>query len=265
MVSVFKSVEWSSKVMKNSSVDKMLDYISKSNDNVERLRQYSRDSQEYKQAKKKLYCVTWCASFNENRVLEDLNELTGLVYLDFDNQEVNKDEYTYAQWKSLSGKGYGKLVKVEGLNKNNFKSTVEALRMNYSTSDDLKDYTRLNILSSDKDLYVNDSAKTYQAVEPIVKEYKPNLITIDVNSNDYITKACQFAYNIAKKNGKRFGEGDKHNSAISFLTSCNKLGVAEYDALSFLNKIMYSDLNESRAKDVYRRYNHQFRTLLYNG
>lgn len=269
MTSTFKSIT-SKQIYKELSIEQGLDLIqsNKFKKNTEEaqslISKHGRNSDEYKEFKKKLPCITWAASFKQQRLLTDDCNLSGYVYLDFDNQDVEPDEYTFAQWKSLSGQGIGKLIKVDNLTKSNYKSTYQALLDSYDTADKLSDWTRLNVLVSDNKLYYNDKAKSIQAVEPVVIERKSNIIQIDVNSDKYITDCCKFAYNIAKKKGFNFFEGDKHKSAISFLGSCNQLGVSQYDALNYLNQVMPSKHNEVRAKDVYKRYSHQFRNLILN-
>jgi hypothetical protein len=265
MVSTFQNIS-SKKVYKDITVNQGLDLIQsgKFKSEVNKARQYERKSKEYIDIKSKIPCITWASLIEEERNLNNVKELSGFIYLDFDNQDVEVDEYTYAQWKSLSGQGCGKLIKVDNLTKENFKSTLEFLLDNYDTADKLNDMCRLNILSSDKDLYYNDKSVSIKAVEPKIVEYKPLLITVDVDSEKYMIDSCNFAYNIAKKKGHKFTSGDMHNSAVCFLGSANQLGVDKYYALNYLNSIMPSKLNEWRANDIYKRYSHQFRNLLLN-
>lgn len=264
MVSTFQNYS-SKKVYKDITTEQGLDIIQSCKiKQVQKARQYKRKSVEYEDIKSKIPCITWASLIQDERKISNVKELSGFIYLDFDNQEVETDEYTYAQWKSLSGQGCGKLIKVDNLTKTNFKSTFDFLLDNYDTADKLSDSTRLNIFSADKDLYYNDKSISIQAVEPKVIEYKPLLVTIDVNSDKYMIDSCIFAHNIAKKKGLKFMEGDKHVSAVCFLGSANQLGVDKYYALNYLNSIMPSKLNEKRANDIYRRYSHQFRNLLLN-
>jgi len=267
MVSTFKSVTSSSKY-KDVEVLSLLEVIDSNKliKTTEKARElidtYGRKSTQYADYKKKLPCVTWSSKFNTIRKEEDLESLSGLIYLDFDEQYVEPDEYTYAQWYSLSGTGIGRLVKVDGLTKTNFKSTCESLHEKYPTCDNLKDYARLNILSH-SNLYFNENSKSYKAVERKI-ELRPNIITIDTNSNNYIDECCNFAINIAKKNGYSFTQGSRHLSAVSYFGATNVLGVELYSAIWYLNNKYYFEDNERIGLDVYKRYSNQHCTFIKN-
>jgi hypothetical protein len=265
MVSTFQNLS-SKRVYKDITVTQGLDVIQsgKFKSEVNKARQYERKSKEYIDIKSKIPCITWASLIEEERNLKNVKELSGFIYLDFDNQDVEVDEYTYAQWKSLSGQGCGKLIKVDNLTKENFKSTLEFLLDNYDTADKLSDMCRLNILSSDKDLYYNNNSQSIQAVNPRIVDYKPNLITIDVNSDKYVTEVCLMAYRHCLKTNKTFTDGCKHLSCVSYFAVTNQFGIALEEANYQLMKWFVHQNSIKIGKDIYKRYSHQFRNLLLN-
>jgi hypothetical protein len=264
MVSTFQNYS-SKKVYKDITTEQGLDIIQSCKiKQVSKARQYQRKSVEYEDIKSKIPCITWASLIQDERRLSNVKELSGFIYLDFDNQEVETDEYTYAQWSSLSGQGCGKLIKVDNLTQKNFKSTFDFLLDNYDTADKLSDSTRLNIFSADKDLYYNDKSTSIQAVEPRIVEYKPLLITIDVNSDKYVKEVCNMSYNHCMKNNKTFTDGCKHISCVSYFAVTNQFGIPLEEANYNLTRWFIHQNSIKIGKDIYKRYSHQFRNLLLN-
>lgn len=114
----------------------------------------------YEGIKFNLPCYTLNFSFNNYKKNENIKGSTGLMYIDMDNDTSIdlSNQYIFASWKSLSNNGRGVLIRVEGLNLNNF-------RHNYVIASDLLGIeadknaakpTQFNIQSYDKELYLND-------------------------------------------------------------------------------------------------------------
>ena len=98
----------------------------------------------------------------------NITESTGLLYLDVDNVDtIPESEYIFASWKSLSGTGFGILVKVQNLNLLNFKQTyLEVARiLGISVDNYAGKATQQTILSYDPDLYFNECSKVFYCSE----------------------------------------------------------------------------------------------------
>jgi hypothetical protein len=115
---------------------------------------------------------------------------TGLLYLDIDDVDAIPDsEYIFASWKSLSGTGYGILVKVKNLNLLNFKQTYLQVAQKIGISVDIHaaKATQQTVLSYDPDLYFNECSKEFNCLENKVsnhlKKEKECIDTCDTFSN----------------------------------------------------------------------------------
>lgn len=103
-------------------------------------------------------------TFNEIRKVDHLNGLSGLIYLDIDHpidtEKLNGIPFIYSYWKSISGKGYGLLVKTEGLTINNFKTSWTYLNdyfldIGIHIDPNTKDISRQCVISYDPDICIN--------------------------------------------------------------------------------------------------------------
>jgi len=107
------------------------------------------------------------ACFYHKRSLDTVKDLTGYIYLDFDgilsSAIFTQLPFVYACWLSFGGRGYGVLIKVEGLTLENFTEVWLYLEdyflKNFSLKIDpqTKDYSRQTVLSSDPNIHVNPS------------------------------------------------------------------------------------------------------------
>ncbi|MHA3786851.1 BT4734/BF3469 family protein [Flavobacterium hauense] len=120
----------------------------------------------------------------------NITEPTGLLYLDVDDVDTIPDsEYIFAKWKSLSGTGYGILVKVKNLNLLNFKQTYLQVADEIGISVDIHaaKATQQTILSYDPDMYFNECSKEFNCLEAKVsnhlKKEKECIDTCDTFSN----------------------------------------------------------------------------------
>jgi hypothetical protein len=116
-------------------------------------------------------------NFNFNISASDINikAPTGLIYIDLDNTDniVHTNPYIYSCWKSVSNFGYGILVKVIGLTKDNFGATYKCISKELGIDSDLgaKKATQQTVLSYDPYLYINDNSLEYDA-KGAIPEYK---------------------------------------------------------------------------------------------
>ncbi|MES2851936.1 MAG: VapE domain-containing protein [Bacteroidota bacterium] len=130
----------------------------------------------YNKAKKSLPAFTPSGKFVGGRKLEFLAEYSNTIILDIDKLSkedltkashlANQSEFTYASFISPSGNGLKILVKINTL-KTEHKETFLKVQAHYEDILKLeidksgKDLTRLCFYSSDENLYLNESAKTF--------------------------------------------------------------------------------------------------------
>jgi hypothetical protein len=136
--------------------------------------------------------------------LDTVQELTGYIYLDFDgifsNAIFTQLPFVYTCWLSFGGKGYGVLIKVEGLTLENFTEVWLYLEdyflKNYSLKIDpqTKDYSRQTVLSSDPAIYVN-----------------PSVVALNVNAID-LRPFKTFTYQDFSSNPDLFNLSDNYAS-----------------------------------------------------
>lgn len=117
-------------------------------------------------------CVT--LNFNYSKYKKGSNCIgsTGLLYIDIDAPDFNikniDKSLVRAYYKSFGGNGYGIIVKVEGLSKENFEATYFSVcdKLNILPYVDLgaKKETQFNVLPLDKDLFSNPYSKIFNSI-----------------------------------------------------------------------------------------------------
>ena len=124
---------------------------------------------EYDKIKFLLPCHTLNFSFQATKSNDTIKKPTGFIYLDMDDcTEIDfTNPLIFASWLSLSRTGRGVLVKVSGLNRNNFKSTYEAIanELNVKVDNYANKPTQFCVHSYDEGVYINNDSITYQAIE----------------------------------------------------------------------------------------------------
>lgn len=91
-------------------------------------------------------------------------ESTGLIYIDVDDiNEIPVNRFVFAKWKSLSNKGFGILVKVKNLTKENFALSYESISNTLGIKSDpnAKKANQQNVLSYDPNIYINYNSEVY--------------------------------------------------------------------------------------------------------
>jgi len=133
---------------------------------VLKARNYGKSDPTYENIKSSMPTFTPNASFYNRRNSENIKALTGLIYLDVDQNidvdKLKKFSFVYSFWKSLSAEGYGILVKVNNLTSSNFTNTwchLYNLFKEHGINIDVitKDITRQNVISYDPNIYINQS------------------------------------------------------------------------------------------------------------
>jgi hypothetical protein len=131
--------------------------------------------------KKSLPAITWNARFTGKKEDKNFVQGTGLIYIDIDSPEFDINildlNKVYAYYKSVGGIGYSILVRVDGINPENFKSTYISICsdqgiLSYVDQNAIK-LTQSNILSYDEDIYINDNCFIYTSVLPL-NNFVPN-------------------------------------------------------------------------------------------
>lgn len=95
---------------------------------------------------------------------ENIVTSTGLIYLDVDDAyTVPDNEYIFAKWKSLSGSGYGILVRVEGLSVENYCITYNKLGsiIGIPVDNGARKLTQQTVQSYDPEMYHNENSRIY--------------------------------------------------------------------------------------------------------
>lgn len=269
----------------------------------------------------KIPAVTWALSLKKGEVKRKSEvtdeHVSGFIYYDIDSYDnctleeikniLSSAISVVAVWKSFGGKGIGFLVYVEGLTKDNFVSTWEhykkefeeysmlgiqagraeqALPVYLSLDPVTKDFTRLNILSHDPDVYITDFSKftPLTAVNPLKRKTKRNFNRTS-NSEDYKiddeVAVCHLEYVL----NKWYNDGESYSSKEQRLTyyfyqryfsECNILGIEFKDSFNFLlnasKQEKYGYLFEHRddseveriGEKQYLTYNGQFNSWIDN-
>ncbi|GIV35324.1 MAG: helicase [Chitinophagales bacterium] len=130
--------------------------------------------------KKDIPAVTVSGVFEPTRRKENLKHHSGFIAVDIDNntevaETLRADKYTYALFKSVSGKGLCVIVRLPaGIETaEEHEAYARALFEYYyklysiEVDESCKDVTRLRILSHDRDLYLNEKAQVFEAKKEI--------------------------------------------------------------------------------------------------
>lgn len=149
----FENLESLVNYVKNPSRPEVEDII--------KAREFGKGSEEYKKIKtSSIPCAT--INFNHEGYVKSstITNATGYMFLDIDDEDTMgyiDVNFVAAYWKSLSGKGFSLIVKVNGLNTENLKDSYrqvgDLLDIKYDTAAISKD--RLTVLSYDTDAYFN--------------------------------------------------------------------------------------------------------------
>lgn len=122
-----------------------------------------------KKTKIPAYTINCCV--HKGRGYKDIKAFSGYIYLDIDN-EVNinlNHPLIHASWRSLSNTGRVIVVRVSGLNINNFKQVYQSLgkELNLNLDKYAAKANQLTVLSFDPNLYYNPNSKIYHVQENI--------------------------------------------------------------------------------------------------
>lgn len=124
--------------------------------------------------KEQLPCVTFNFLYKGYKNDANLLGSTGIIFVDIDypNFDIAKLDRTciLGYYRSLSGKGYHILVKVDGVTPDNFKASYKyvcnELGITHLKDDRAIKHSQFSVLSYDDDAYYNINANSYKAVSP---------------------------------------------------------------------------------------------------
>lgn len=161
---------------------------------------------DYDKTKASLPCVTYNFLYNNYKKDKNVISGTGYLYIDIDDKTFDANlldsSMVYAYYKSFGGKGYAIIVKVDGLTLENFKSSYNFITeqlgiVSYVDVNAIK-ASQFNVLSFDKDIFINENSITFQAINKKVsftplqeREKRERLITV----NDTFLKSEKVRFN----------------------------------------------------------------------
>jgi len=144
---------------------------------IERARSGEEDYNKVKLTK--LPCVTYNFLYDSYKKDENIISSTGLLYLDIDNpsfdiRSIDRSK-VYAFYHSFGGYGWSLIIRVDGLNKKNFKYNykliVKELGLEEFIDINAIKASQYNVLSYDPNIQINNSSKVFIA-EDIIEEEK---------------------------------------------------------------------------------------------
>jgi len=164
---------------------------------ITQLRKFNKGDSFYDETKKTLPCCTYNFLFDSYKKNSNIVSPTGLIYFDvdepsFDVSSLNLDK-VYSYYKSVGGKGYSILTKVENLTLDNYNATYDAilndLKLNDFFDKDARKATQYNIISDDSDIFINNSSFIYKSQNvpiSIVNKEEQNIYERDGYKTNYI-------------------------------------------------------------------------------
>jgi hypothetical protein len=155
-------------VVSVTDIQTILEFIKhgKFKEEIEVSRTFGKGHSIFDKIKTSIPTFTPNGTFDGKRTVDHLQTLTGFIYLDIDyniDPEILKNvPFIYSYWKSFSGNGYGVLIHVSGLTKDNYKSSWSYLsdyfeKMEIKLDPHSKDISRQCVISYDPDIFINDN------------------------------------------------------------------------------------------------------------
>ena len=188
------------------------------------------DKKAYTEAKRHLASWALNGEFSGKVSNENFTESNGLFHFDIDNLEnptaikyqlAREIPEVYALWLSPSGQGLKGLLRIPDdliHDDTDFKKAFEQIQTYLAVYDieidkACKDVRRLCFVSSDSDIYINDTAPAFMFdsvkwdYNPTVKPAAPSTQAVNSNNADrYITRCCDIILNA--------GAGNYHNARL---------------------------------------------------
>lgn len=177
-----------------------------------------RESPDPEFKKSKFPAVTVSGTFPEERKAAKIEKHSGYIAIDIDNvddidatrAELYADEYTYAGFVSVSGRGLCIIVKIDGTKHNDAFAGLEKYYFtNYGVQIDqaCKDVSRLRFVSFDPDLHLNAQSKLF-AIYPEKSKGRPK------KTPHIIAGDSDFNYVISQIQDKRIDLTSSYNDWV---------------------------------------------------
>ena len=208
--------------------------------------------------KSELIGFTMSGTFGTSRTKANLHTYSQIIGLDFDHipvteletlvKLINECKHTFASFISPSGEGIKVFIKINS-NANqhtiayNQVATYYKNLSGYDFDPKCKDSTRLCFVSSDPEIYVNETATTFEVQEEVKqppKEYKSE--TTNFESTDTLLDKClKFT-----EQKEQYTNGNRNNFIHLFASNANRFGITEADTLDYCTTNF--DLDEKEIK-----------------
>ena len=218
LINKFKNGE-SPKVVSSSKIIDIISKIKEGDENlqeIKELREIGKSNPLFDKMKMKLFpSYRFNFTFNLTAANKNIIEPTGFIYIDVDKQiTVDKSNpLIYACWKSISGTGYGILVKVDNLTLDNFKDTYHSIGNQLGINPDLYacKATQQTIQSFDPELYLNEDSLTFNSIH---NKGNPTIVKV---SREKATITNPISYGNNKLRFNNIGDYFEGNESKDFL------------------------------------------------
>lgn len=251
---------------------------------IKQARGYGKGTKAYDSIKRyRVPTINWTGIFKSPRSINTFIRTSGYIYYDIDSgvdeNTVNllkHFEFVKAIWRSFGGDGLGFLIRVDGITKDNYKTTwafyADAFIQNgieIRVDKSCKDISRINVLSYDPDLWVNDNVVAAEAVEFYAEiEDKDTPTTpsfgLSTQTEDETERACINAFNLAVNRHGNFIKGSRHQAKVLYFSTCNVFGVPLDTAISFLEFNSSCEEIIKTGNSIYSLYERQHGTKANN-
>jgi hypothetical protein len=234
-----------------TTLDEVLQQIKNQGQNVLAVRSLHK-TKNYSNAKKQLPLVIWAGEFTGKKT-KDVKSLNGVLYFDIDDTKgitrktLEAIPEVYALWTSVSGEGFGGLVRYEGDYKKAYKQLCKVWAINYGIHLDrsCSNVNRMNFISYDENLYINENAKTIFTEVAEVKEDIAATGTYAADLEDVIEIIMSAAEALT---GAGYVKGNYHNYLLQLVSGAVMYGVAYDDFISNIES--YVPLTKSGINKV---------------
>lgn len=205
-----------------------------------------------------LIAFTMSGTFGTSRTKANINTYSQIIGLDFDHipvteletlvKQINECKFTFGSFISPSGEGIKVFIKINS-NANqhtiayNQVATYYKNLSGYDFDPKCKDSTRLCFVSSDPEIYVNETATTFEVQKEVIQLPKQQIVkTSNFESTDTLLDKClKFT-----EQKEQYTNGNRNNFIHLFASNANRFGITEADTLDYCTTNF--DLDEKEIK-----------------
>ncbi len=267
MINTFKSMKHP-KVSGRKDIESVLYQIlngGKQKDLILEARATGKPSERYDEIKSILPTFTPNSTFIGSRHGDNVEKLSGILYLDIDGfTEIElKNPLIFATWRSLSNTGRGILVKVKGMTPENIKAVYEGISHELNVQEwvdnSCREISRQNVISYDKNLYVNKESSFYVFLDELKtpnnltlkRKEERNVESLGENTNNYQIRWDNLMdYDLQDKRYKYFE--NKESFVKIFIPVIIKEGSRNKTLSALINNFLF--LNPGSSEDATHRF-----------